>query len=593
MKQKTTILSILMLSLLSFAVKAQEKFEFKVSFTEPQAHYADVEMNIQGVKKSYIDLKMPVWQPGSYLIREFPKNVEFFKASVSGKEVPVQKINKNTWRIFTNNANSIQVSYKVYAFEISVRTSFVDESHAFLSPTGVFMCPDGYLNKPSTVKIELPKIWSKVSTGLEKLNEPFTYRASDFDILFDSPIEIGNHDVFEFMASGVKHEVAMYGGGNYDPAILKKDMAKIVDYQTKIYGENPNKHYVFIVHNFESGRGGLEHLNSTTLGATRNGYNQPGIYSSFLRLVAHEYFHLWNVKRMRPIALGPFDYNNENYTTNLWISEGFTTYYSTKSMLKAGFSTQQNFLNTVGASIAGIENTIGAKQQSASSSSFDTWIIQYRPNENSTNNSVSYYSKGDVIGILMDLEIINATKGQKSLDDVMRAMYAKNMRENKGFTDAEFKKMVEDVSGKNFTEFWKKYVDGTDPIEYAKYLGYAGLKVENTGEMSTWLGATAKDNCGAVVISIVARGSAAWDGGLNVNDEVLSVDGNKPELNLESMMLKANKKPGDLVKFKVLRAGLEKEITLKLTQNRPLKLSITIDPNASAAQKAVLKKWTE
>ncbi len=590
--KKISLTFIVMLSVL-FSAMSQVKIAFEVSFTEPQAHYADVQMQMSGIVKDYIDVKMPVWQPGSYLIREFSKNVEFFTATAAGNPVRVSKINKNTWRIYSEKAAEIKVNYKVYAFEVSVRTSFVDDSHAFLSPTGIFMYPDGYLKSPSTVKINPPKNWAKVSTGLASIDGLFTYYAPDFDILFDSPIEVGNQDVFEFTASGVRHEVAMYGGGNYDKEKLKKDMARIVEYQTNIFGENPNKHYVFIVHNFESGRGGLEHLNSTTLGATRNGYNIPGIYFSYLRLVAHEYFHLWNIKRMRPVALGPFDYENENYTTNLWISEGYTTYYSTKSMLKAGFSDTQGFLNTVAASISGIENSIGGKQQSASASSFDTWIIQYRPNENSSNNSISYYSKGEVIGILMDLEIIHATKGAKSLDDVMKAMYLKGEVENKGFTDAEFKAMVEKISGVSFTDFWAKYVDGTEEVAYEKYLGYAGLKVKDEGVSAVRLGAVSKKEGDKVLISTVARGSAAWNDGLNVNDEILLVDGKAPEAILESMKEITEKKVGDVIKFTIVRSGITRDILVKLTAYKPVKLAISMDPNATALQKEVLKKWTQ
>lgn len=193
------------------AAKARVKIGFEVSFKEPQAHYAEVQMNISGLAKDYVDVKMPVWTPGSYLVREFEKSVEEFKASAGGKAVKVEKVRKNTWRIFSAKAANIQISYRVYAFEISVRTPFIDESHAFLSPTGIFMHPDGMIKSPSTVKIVPFNTWSKVSTGLTPVaGEQFTYKATDFDILYDSPIEVGNQDIFEFTAAGVRHEVAMY-----------------------------------------------------------------------------------------------------------------------------------------------------------------------------------------------------------------------------------------------------------------------------------------------------------------------------------------------------------------------------------------------
>ncbi|RDC54940.1 M61 family peptidase [Pedobacter chinensis] len=605
---KKSILSLVLLLTCIMATKAQVKIAFEVSFKEPQAHYAEIQMNISGLVKDYVDVKMPVWTPGSYLIREFEKSVEEFKASAGGKAVKVEKVRKNTWRIFSAKAANIKINYRVYAFEISVRTPFIDESHAFLSSTGIFMHPDGMIKSPSTVKIIPFNTWSKVSTGLEPVaGEKFTYKATDFDILYDSPIEVGNQDVFEFMAAGVRHEVAMYGGGNYDKEKLKVDMAKIVEEITAVYGENPNKHYVFIVHNFLRGGGGLEHLNSTTLGATRNAYNTEAGYKGFLGLVAHEYHHLWNVKRLRPVALGPFDYDNENYTTNLWIAEGFTSYYENKYMHRAGFNDDNTFVNDLAGAIGTVLNTPGSKYQSAASSSYDAWIIGYRPNENSKNNSISYYNKGEVIGILMDLEIINATKGAKSLDDVMKAMYLQCKTLKRGYTDAEFKAMVEKISGISFTNFWAKYVNGVDDAEYVKYFGYAGINIttENATPDKPVSGASGQlTNNGTISVTSISRNSAAWIAGLNVNDEIISLDDvtvsealstvklRSPMLSLETLPLVSKKNIGDVLKLKVKRDGLEREISLTLKENPSVRLKATINENATPAQKTVFKKWT-
>ncbi|UKT63099.1 M61 family metallopeptidase [Pedobacter mucosus] len=608
MFNKKSILSLVLSLTCIMAARAQVKISYEVSFREPQAHYAEVQMNISGLAKDYVDVKMPVWTPGSYLIREFEKSVEEFTASAAGKTVKVEKVRKNTWRIFSAKAANIKINYRVYAFEISVRTPFIDESHAFLSPTGIFMHPDGMIKSPSTVKIIPFNKWTKVSTGLTPVaGEAFTYKATDFDILYDSPIEVGNQDIFEFTASGVRHEVAMYGGGNYDKEKLKVDMAKIVDQETAVYGENPNKYYLFIVHNFLRGGGGLEHLNSTTLGASRDGYGTEGGYKGFLGLVAHEYHHLWNVKRLRPVALGPFDYDNENYTTNLWVAEGFTSYYENKYMHRAGFVDANGFVNALAGGIATVLNTPGAKYQSAASSSYDAWIISYRPNENSRNNSISYYSKGEVIGILMDLEIINATKGTKSLDDVMKAMYLQCKTLKRGYTDAEFKAMVEKISGINFTNFWAKYVNGVDDAEYAKYFAYAGVDVssENATPNKPVTGASGQlTNNGTIAITATTRNSAAWIGGLNVNDEVISLDDvtvndalsniklRSPMLSLDVLPVVSKKNIGESLKLKIKRDGLEKEITLTLKANPSVRLKATINENATPAQKVVLKKWT-
>lgn len=591
---KKSIAGLVILLSVGMTARSQVKVGFEVSFKEPQAHYVEMEMTISGLAKDYVDVKMPVWAPGSYLVREFAKSVEDFSATAGGKPVKFEKVKKNAWRVYSAKSNAIKIKYRVYGFEVSVRTPFIDESHAFLSSTGIFMYPDGLLNLPSTVKVIPYKGWNKVSTGLEPVaGQPFTYTASDFDVLFDSPIEVGNQEVFDFMASGVKHEVAMYGGGNYDKERLKVDMAKVIEQATAIYGENPNKHYTFIVHNFERGGGGLEHLNSTVLGASRNAYNTPEGYLGFLNLVAHEYFHLWNVKRMRPIALGPFDYDNENYTTNLWVAEGFTSYYENKLVLRAGFVDQKAFVDGLVTAVANVSNTPGAKVQSAAESSYDAWIKGYRPNENSNNTGVSYYSKGEVVGLLMDLEIAQATKGTKSLDDVMKAMYLQGKALKRGYTDAEFKAMVEKISGKSFTDFWAKYVNGTHPVEYDKYFGYAGITIKNQNEGNSipYIGVASKKTEGRIIISAVSRNSAAWVDGLNVNDEVISVDGVGVEAALERMPVITSKKPGDVITVKVKRDGIEKDIKVTLKASPNIKLVAEIQGNAPESQVLVRKGW--
>jgi len=594
MFKKKSIITLVLLLSLGMTASSQVKIGYEVSFTEPQAHYAEVEMNISGINKDYIDVKMPVWAPGSYLVREFSKNVEAFKASASGKALRFEKVRKNTWRVFGAAAKPLKINYRVYANEVSVRTAFIDNTHAFLSSTGIFMYPEGYLKSPSTVKVVPFKGWSKVSTSLEPVSgQAFTYTAPDFDILFDSPLEVGNQDVFEFTAAGVRHEVAMYGGGNYDKERLKVDMAKVVEQATAVYGENPNKHYTFIVHNFERGGGGLEHLSSTVLGASHNQYGSERGYNGFLELVAHEYHHLWNVKRLRPVALGPFDYDNENYTTNLWIAEGYTAYYENKFMLRAGFSSPEEFVGKLASAVASVENTPGTREQSAAMSSYDAWIKYYRPNENSNNTGISYYSKGEVIGLLMDLEIVHATKGAKSLDDVMKAMYLQCKTLKRGYTDAEFKAMVEKVSGISFSNFWAKYVNGTDPVDYKTYFSYAGIDVKNVneGQSVPYLGIASGRKEGKIYINAVSRNSAAWVDGLNVNDEVISVNGVPAEPAVERMAEITGKKVGDVIKVTVIRDGVTKDMNVTLKANPNISLAAQMNPPATDLQKTVLKKW--
>lgn len=600
MKQLFTIryhLLIFFMTVLTSSALAQSSIHFEVSFTEPQAHYADVQMQISGNNQEYLDVKMPVWAPGSYLVREFAKNVEAFTAAdAKGNLLAFQKINKNTWRVQTPKKDKIVINYRVYSFEISVRTSFIDASHAFLSPTGIFMYPAGQIQKSATVTVKPFQGWTQVSTGLERVQDKaFTYFASNFDVLYDSPIEVGTQDVFEFNAAGVRHEVAMYGGGNYDKERLKVDMAKIVEETTAVFGENPNKHYVFIVHNYANGGGGLEHLNSTVLGASRNGYTNPSTYEGFLSLVAHEYFHLWNVKRMRPIALGPFNYDEENYTTNLWIAEGFTAYYDNLFVRRAGFTAPDRYLDVLASGMSLVANQPGSTVQSASESSFDAWIKQYRPNENSRNSAISYYDKGAIIAMLMDLEILKATGAKKGLDDVMKAVYDEYYKKlGRGYTDAEFKAVAEKIAGKSFNQFYRDYVDGVKAPEYAQYLAYAGYTIADdfAQRNESYLGATTVVREGRILVTAVLRGSPAWKYGINVNDEIKSVDGQPIDpAPRELDKLIATKPVGSSVQVAIVRDGLAKSLQVDLSRNPAVKYRIVSVENPSAEQLAVRKKW--
>lgn len=593
---------ILLMVISTLDIFAQTEISYEVSFSEPQAHYIDVQMNISGVKTEYIDVKMPVWAPGSYLIREFAKNVEGFEVKNAARSrITSSKIDKNTWRISNAKNQNLTINYRVYAFEKSVRTSFVDASHAFLSTTGVFMFPDGFLNSSSTVSIKLPVNWKKISTGLDPVKgKPNTFYAPDFDILYDSPIEVGNQDVFEFEAAGVKHEVAMYGGGNYNKTRLAADMKKIIEAQTAIFNENPNKRYVFIVHNSLAGGGGLEHLNSTVLGATRDGYAYENSYKSFLGLVAHEYFHIWNVKRLRPQALGPFDYSNENYTTSLWISEGFTAYYDNLTLRRTDIYSPDKYLDVLRTDINTVENQAGNRIQPVSEASFDAWIKYYRPNENSRNSTISYYDKGALIGMILDLQILGSTKGAKRLDDVLKSMYDDfYKKQNRGFTDAEFKAAAEKVAGVSLDEIYNNYINGTKPILFDKYLGYAGLYLadENAGEEIPMLGTSTQVRDGKVIITYVARGSAAWIDGLNVNDELIAIDDTRitgaADANNVTDVLKivSNRKVGDKIKVLLSRDGIVQQLEVRLTKNPGGRYRIEIDKNATREQLAIREKW--
>ncbi|GGK70380.1 peptidase M61 [Rufibacter glacialis] len=560
---------------------------------EPHTHYFEVEMRLEGFRGKNLEVTMPVWAPGSYLIREFPKNVEAFQAHVGKNRVKAEKTDKNTWRVATGGKD-VTVTYKVYAYELSVRTSFIDATHGYLNGTSVFMYPEGHKDLPSTLTVVPYKGWSKVSTGLPVVEgKPFTYRAPNYDVLADSPIEIGNHEILSFESNGVKHEVAMYGDANYDPARLTADMKRVTDESAKVFGELPIKYYLFIVHNLAAGGGGLEHLNSTTLHATRTTYGNERTYKGFLNLVAHEYFHLWNVKRLRPIELGPFDYNQENYSRLLWVSEGFTTYYADLIMRRAGFTSEQEHLEKIASSITSVENTPGNKVVSAAQSSFDAWIKQYRPDENSYNTHLSYYSKGALLGMLLDMEILKATNGTKTLDDAMKAMYdLYYKKKNRGFTEKEFQEGIEKFTGRSMDDFFSRYVYGVETPDYNAFLGTVGITLKdlNHGTNQPLLGAGISLATGKPVVTTVTRNGSAWQAGLNVHDEIIGMNGYRVTDDLNKII--PAYQVGDALELVVSRSGQLMILPVTLLKDQTVKYRAERSSPVTEAQKMNYLAWT-
>lgn len=525
--KNVTCLLFLVLNFMSFG----QTVNYTLGMSKPQNHYFEVEMELENFKEKEINLKLPVWAPGSYLIREFSKNINLVRAQdEKGKALEVEKVTKNSWKIVRNNAKKIIVNYEVYAFELTVRTSFLDLSHGFVSGSGVFMYVDGYKNLSGQLNILPHNEFKKITTSLEQVSESvatdgsFGFKFSNYDELIDCPIEIGNQVVFSFTAANVEHTVAVYGVGNYRVSDLQRDMAKIVESATAVFGENPNKKYTFIIHNVVNGQGGLEHSNSCTLSVNRWTYEGTD-YTDFLSLVAHEYFHLWNVKRIRPQELGPFDYDQENYTSLLWVMEGFTSYYDKLLMLRAGFYTPEKFLSKLQGSINYVEGTIGSRVQPLAHASFDAWIKAYRTNENSSNTQMTYYSRGATMAALFDAMIIEKYDGEKCLDHFLQKLYEHYYKKlNRGFTDEEFKQELETFLGTELDVFFSNYIDGVMVPNYEEILSKIGVKVNVTTTEKSSFGANCEDLSGKLIVQTVKSNSSAENAGLSVNDEIIAFE---------------------------------------------------------------------
>lgn len=569
--------------------------DFQISFMEPQAHYVEVEMQIQGFANTYLDVKMPVWTPGSYLIREFAKNIEQVSAKTDNAEdLNIYKVSKNTWRI-DNPSNNLKINYRIYSFEKSVRTNFIDDSHAFLSPAGTFLYVDGYLDHAVNVHIDLPKYWTKISTGLAEIEgRTNSFYAENYDILFDSPIEIGNQDTWTFDAAGIPHEFAMVGVGSYDKDQLSQDIKKIVEEETKLWGSNPNDRYVFITHNYQSGHGGLEHLNSTVLASGRNAYSNSIGYTNFLSLVAHEYFHLWHVKRLRPKALGPFNYEEENYTSLLWIFEGFTAYYDNLITRRCNFRDETDYLQALVSEFNMVLNKPGHLVQSVGLSSFDTWIKHYRPDENSQNSSISYYNKGAMLACMLDLSIISQTNGEKRLDQVLQAAYKQfYLIEGRGIEEAEFKKLAEDITGTNLSPVFDA-VYNCEEIDYNAYFNLVGYQFidQNETTQTASLGVKVTHHDGRTTIKNVDRNSTAWEYGLNVDDEIVAVNGVRIDpQGRELDLIISNSHVGTELNVMIAREGLIREIQVVLKASDRVSYYIERNPNATVEQRALGDIW--
>lgn len=636
---KTLGLAIISITAMTVSAKSQSapRVHYNIKIESPHSHYAKVTLRIEDVKPGALDIYMPIWTPGSYLAREFAKNVEsvhaigltadeskmvFAEMPINfGKTVEFTKTNKNTWRVIVpKGIQSIEFSYLVYCFELSVRTSFIDEDQALLNMASVLMTVKGSEHLGGDLSIDHPVRWFNYATALdddgesnhyvldypagewlretkETIRKAFTY--PNFDDLVDAPVQLGNFYFFTFDVDGIPHEVAMVGRNNADLEKLRDDMQLMCRTMARVVNDHPCKRYTFIVQNVENGGGGLEHKNSTVLMMSRWAYTDAARYKGFLGLVAHEYFHLWNVKRIRPIELGPFKYGEENYTSMLWLAEGITSYYDEIALMRAGIVTRKEFLGTMAGYVNAHENRMGARVATITEMSHDAWIKEYRPNENSKNSTYSYYSKGVIVGFLFDAWIAASTNGSKHLDDVMQYLWRTHYKnkalgeEGAGITEKDFLNAVKTVilsgkgnpdagkgSGFTFDQFAKQLLHSTEIPNYSDLMKAAGIDTKITESQSKKFGLTCELLNGRTVVKgIHAHPTAAgFQLGVNVNDELIALNGVRIENNIDDLFLKLGE-PKELT-LVVNRAGLLREIKGNFSTFPEVKYEFLLPANA-------------
>jgi predicted metalloprotease with PDZ domain len=579
--------------------------------TQPETRRIEVELSVEARGADSLDVRLPVWTPGSYLVREHQRHVDGLSAQAEdGRALAVEKVDKQTWRVAAAGAGTVRVTYRLHCFELTVRTNHVDATHAFLNPSAAAVFVVGREHERCSVRLQMPESW-RAWCALPF--EDGRYGAHDYDELADSPFEMGtegSHTAHTFTAQGVPHELVVWGRGDFDARRVIPDIVKIIDAEAAIFGGLPyDDRYLFILHLNDKGRGGLEHRRSCALLVPRFSFVQRAAYEDFLLLVAHEFFHLWNVKRLRPQAFTPYDWTRENHTRLLWAMEGLTSTYEVMALRRAGLIAPERFLEIWAERCTQLLRTPGRLRTSLSQASYDAWIKHYRPDESTANTTVSYYLKGSVVGFLLDLELRRRTFGERSLDDLVRALFEKHGTAP-GLPEDGVEKAAIELSGDASLHDWfARAVQSTEELPLEQALEGVGLRAVLHGARAAddkgavkaasaealdsatptrgWLGATLRDRSGPLEVTAVAEGSPAQLNGLAAGDELVACDGFRSDL--KSRLARAQ--PGQTVRLSLFRMDELLEVAVQLASAPRDTVTLTPAENPSAAALALREKW--
>jgi predicted metalloprotease with PDZ domain len=583
------------------------ELQYRLSVTRPTTHLAKVEITAGHVTEAVLDFVMPAWAPGRYAIYDFAKNVqEFDAAGAQGQPLAWRKLDKQTWRVDAAQAGgAVRVRYRVFGNDLTGSFSQIDSSHASISGPSVFMYVDGHKPDPITLNVDAPQGW-KVVSGFSLSETERTFEAKNYDVLIDTPLEISpSVKTAQFVERGKTIRIAVHSLAEPNPDLtsLESSVRKFVGSQLATMPDPDFEHFTFLFH-FAPGiplGDGMEHLNSASVVA-RNPLASGGL-EEVLEIACHEFFHVWNVKRLRPKGLGPFDYTREQYTKSLWFAEGVTTYYSFLYLLRSGVWTREQFLNRLAEEIRNLELEPGQRLMSAESSSFHAWFYDRSPQMQQTNfanTTINYYNKGAVLGLLLDLEIRARTGGRRSLLDVIIATYRRFYEappENyylpgRGYQDADILSAVNEAAGSDFEEFFDRYVRGTDPLPYNSVLAAMGLhlRVGTPADAAPSIGVLTERVPEGLRIMAVRPGSAAERGGLSRDDVLTAVD----ELSLATAELQDRLRiypPRAEVPLTVERRSRESRIVVVLDPPIPSVYSFEFLPKPTSEQLALRAGW--
>jgi len=515
-----------------------ETIRYQVEFNEAAIHRAWISVSFATHGAKEIRLMMPVWTPGSYMVREYARQIESLQAFDNQGPIKTTKVDKNHWVVSCENTDKVTVIYGIYGREMGVRTNWIEPQFAFLTGAATFIVPENQTDRKCIVEFDPDISWTSIATSLEASpTNPWVRTAKNFDELVDSPIVLGKIDIQSQEISGAMHHLATVPFEGWDTAKAMTDVAKIVKLEQEFWGEVPYKQYWFLNLLTEAG-GGLEHDNSTVLMASRWSQKLRPKYVDWLGLVAHEFFHTWNVRRLRPRALMTYDYNQEQYTDELWIAEGLTSYYDDLFVVRSGLSTPKEYLERVSKSIQTVQNSPGRHVQNLIDSSFDSWIKFYRPDENASNSRISYYVKGSIVGMLLDAQIRVHSSDKHSLDDCMRLLWKRH--KETGYTNEDFSKIVQELAGKPVSDWLDEQLRSTEELDYQPLLEAYGLTwkpkdtpkdapggQQDAAQVATpaHFGLELSNASGKTQIDKVLRGGSASYAGVQVGDELIALDG--------------------------------------------------------------------
>jgi predicted metalloprotease with PDZ domain len=586
---------------------------YTITSRDPASHVFEVTVTVDQPAADGQVFSLPAWIPGSYMIREFAKNIVQIKGESGGRKVALKKRDKHTWQAAPCNG-PLTLSYQVYAWDLSVRTAHLDQTHGFFNGTSVFLAAHGFEDAQHVVEIGRPegeafKRW-RVATSLPELKARRygfgTYVAQNYDDLIDHPVEIGSFAVASFEAHGTQHDVVITGQvPNLDLPRLCTDLKKICEAQIAFFEPKtrraPMSRYVFMTMAVGDGYGGLEHRASTALICARADLpvkgrpEQTDGYRTYLGLCSHEYFHTWNVKRIKPAVFAPYDLRQEGYTSLLWLFEGFTSYYDDLFLVRTGVIDTDNYLKLLGKTINGVLRGSGRKKQSVADSSFDAWVKYYRQDENAPNAIVSYYTKGSLVALGLDLTIRTQTRGRRSLDDVMRGLWQRYGRDffegaavGAGVPEDQILALMEELSGASLKRFYDRHIVGTDDVALAELLPAFGVSHDDDSgrEQKPWFGARiVKDGAEARLASVYDGGPAAL-AGLSAGDKLVAVDGLRVAAGgLDGLL--ARYRVNDTVRVHAFRRDelLEVGVKLKADGVAPVKLAALGKPAATVRQR--------